>query len=157
MTVQGLDRLIAEHPLFQDFDAAYVALIAGCAKNVRFGAGEIIFSEGEPAGWFYLIRSGRASLDISVPGRGSLLIQTVEEGEVLGWSWLFPPYQWRFGARAVEPTRAVAIDGSCLRGKCDADPRLGYELMKRFAGVMMQRLQATRLQLLDIYGSARSS
>ncbi len=78
--------------------------------------------------------------------------QTVAEGDVLGWSWLFPPYRWVFDAQALELTRALVFDGTCLRGKCEDDHNLGYELMKRFAHVVVQRLQATRLQLLDVYG-----
>jgi hypothetical protein len=90
------------------------------------------------------------------PGRGPIIIQTLGEGEVLGWSWLIAPYRWRFDGRAVELTRAIALDGECLRGKCEEDHNFGYKLMKRFAHVMEQRLQATRLQLLDVYGSVRS-
>jgi CRP/FNR family cyclic AMP-dependent transcriptional regulator len=84
--------------------------------------------------------------------RGPITIETIEAGEVLGWSWLFPPYRWHFSARVVEPTRAIALDGVCLRSKGEADHDLGYELVKRVAQIMMQRLQATRLQLLDVYG-----
>ena len=91
----------------------------------------------------------------SAPQRGAIAIDTVGEGDVLGWSWLIPPYHWHFDARAVEPTRAIALDGRCLRGKCDADHELGYELMKRFAQVIEQRLEATRWQLLDVYGVRR--
>ncbi len=80
------------------------------------------------------------------------MIATLGEGAVVGWSWLFPPYRWSFDARALELTRTVAFDGACLRGKCEADTTLGYELMQRFAAVMLDRLQATRLQLLDVYG-----
>jgi CRP-like cAMP-binding protein len=119
---------------------------------VRFKAGEIIFREEEAADHFYLIREGKVALEASIPGRSPVLLQTVGENEVLGWSWLFPPYRWHFAARTAETTRALAFDGKCLRNKCDADHDLGYELMKRFASIMLQRLQATRLQLLDVYG-----
>jgi CRP/FNR family transcriptional regulator, cyclic AMP receptor protein len=153
MTVQTLEPIIAAHGFFRALDPQYIAIITGCASNVRFRAGEIVFSEGQPADAFFLIRSGRVALEIDVPGRGARIIQTMEEGDVLGWSWLFPPYRWAFTARTTEPVRAIAMDARCLRGKCEADPRMGYELMKRFAGVMMERLQATRLQLLDMYGT----
>jgi CRP/FNR family transcriptional regulator, cyclic AMP receptor protein len=81
-----------------------------------------------------------------------LTIQTLGVGEVLGWSWLFPPYRWLFDARTIELTRAIALDGKCLRAKCDEDHHLGYEMVKRFAQVIIERLQASRLQLLDVYG-----
>lgn len=152
MTLQTLEPIIAGHPFFRDLDPEHLKIITGCAKNVRFRAGEMVFAEGAPANWFYLIRSGRVALDIDVPGRGAMIIQTMDEGDVLGWSWLFPPYKWAFSARTMEPMRAIAMDAQCLRGKSEADPRLGYDLMKRFAGVMMERLQSTRMQLLDVYG-----
>ncbi len=89
---------------------------------------------------------------MAAPGRPPLVLQTVGAGDILGWSWLIPPYHWMFDAVALEPTRTIALDGRCLRGKCEADRVLGYELLKRFAHIMEQRLQATRLQLLDLYG-----
>jgi CRP-like cAMP-binding protein len=153
VTVQTLEPIIAAHGFFRELDPKYIAIITGCGKSVRFRAGEIVFSEGDPADAFYLLRSGRVALEIDVPGRGARMVQTMEEGDVLGWSWLFPPYRWAFTARTIEPVRAIAMDARCLRDKCEADPRMGYELMKRFAGVMMERLQATRLQLLDVYGT----
>ena len=94
------------------------------------------------------------ALEVFTPTRGPVVIETLGPGEVLGWSWLFPPYRWHFDAQAVEPVRAVALDGGCLRGKCEEDPRLGYELTRRFAAIMMDRLQATRLRLLDVYCNA---
>jgi CRP-like cAMP-binding protein len=88
---------------------------------------------------------------VFIPGQGRITIETIASGDVLGWSWLFPPYRWHFDAQALELTRAIAFDGACLRAKCDDDHDLGYAL-QRFARIMMQRLQATRLQLLDVYG-----
>ncbi len=126
-------------------------MIVGCAANVRFEAGEYIFREGEDANQFYIIRHGKVALELFTPERGVLTIQTLGAGDVLGWSWLFPPYRWRFDARALELTRAIALDGTCLRNKCDEDHNLGYELVKRFAQIIIERLQATRLQLLDVY------
>jgi CRP-like cAMP-binding protein len=149
---RGIETLLAEHPLFKDLPPDDLALIAGCGKNVRFEEGRYIFREGEPANEFYLIRHGLVALEIFSPERGPLVTETVGEGEVLGWSWLFPPYRWSSDARALELTRAVALDGACLRGKCETDPRLGYELMGRFAQIIMERLHATRVRLLDIYG-----
>lgn len=147
-----LEPLLGEHSFFKGLAPRYLELIAGCASNVRFEAGQYIFHEGEAANEFYVIRHGRVALEIFAPGRGAHAIQTLGAGELLGWSWLIPPYQWHFDARAVELTRALALDGECLRTKCEQDHDLGYEFMKRFAHIMLDRLQATRLQLLDLYG-----
>jgi CRP/FNR family cyclic AMP-dependent transcriptional regulator len=148
-----LESLLAEHAFFKGLDPGHISFIAGCGTNVRFDADQYVFREGEPADHFYLIRHGKVALETLVPERGPLVIQTIAEGDVLGWSWLFPPYRWYFDARAVELTRAVALDGACLRRKSEEDYRLGCELMQRFARVVVERLQATRLQLLDVYGS----
>jgi CRP-like cAMP-binding protein len=150
--METLERILLEHPFLKGLDRSYIELIVGCASNVRFNAGEFIFREGEEANRFYFIRHGRVALEIFVPERGAITIQTLGEGDVLGWSWLFPPYRWHFDARALELTRAIALDGKCLRQKCEENHDLGYELMKRFAHVIEERLQATRIQLLDIYG-----
>jgi CRP/FNR family cyclic AMP-dependent transcriptional regulator len=153
--MQSLEPILAQHAFFHGLDAEYLQLLTGCASNVRFEAGQTIFREGEPANQFFLLRSGRVSVELFAPGRGPLVVQTLGEGEMLGWSWLIEPYIWQFDARAVELTRAIALDGACLRGKCDTDPRLGYEILKRFSQVMADRLQATRIQLLDLYGIQR--
>ena len=120
---------------------------------MRFEAGGYLLREGEPADWFYLIRQGRVALELKAPGRPPVTIQTIREGEIAGVSWLIPPYRWTYDARAMELVRALALDGKCLRGKCEQDHDLGYDLMKRFMPVLIQRLQATRLQLLDLYGA----
>lgn len=151
--MQTLEPILAAHPFFKDLDPDYLQLAVGCASNARFDAEQFICREGEEANQFYLIRHGRVALEISVPGRGPLIVQTLEPGDILGWSWLFPPYHWHFDARAVELTRAIALDGKCLRAKCEEDHDLGYELLRRFSNVIMRRLQATRLQVLDIYAS----
>jgi CRP/FNR family transcriptional regulator, cyclic AMP receptor protein len=151
--MQTLERILSEHEFFQGLDPAYLELIVGCASNVRFEAGAYLFREGEEANQFYLIRQGKISLEIFAPQRPPIKIQSVEEGDVLGWSWLIPPYFWRFDARVLEMTRAIALDGKCLRGKCEQNHDLGYELLKRFTNMMDQRLQATRLQLLDVYAA----
>lgn len=152
-----LEQLLTEHPFFSDLRKEDIAFIAGCGRNVVFEAGEYIFREGEAADQFYIIRHGRVALETYAPGRGPLLIETIDQGEVLGWSWLFPPYRWSSDARAVELTRAVALDGACLRMKCAEDTRLGYDLAMRVSRIMMQRLTATRVRLLDIYGEPSDS
>jgi CRP/FNR family cyclic AMP-dependent transcriptional regulator len=153
--MQGLEELIAASPVFAGLSPAQLELIAGCAANEHFGAGAQLFREGARADRFFLIRQGTVALEIDTPGRGTLVIETLGPGEVAGWSWLFEPYLWQFDGRASEPARVVTFDGACLRGKCEADHELGYQLMRRFAGSLIERLQATRLQLLDVYGHAR--
>ncbi|MCC6221359.1 MAG: cyclic nucleotide-binding domain-containing protein [Deltaproteobacteria bacterium] len=150
--MKQIKALLCEHPFFQGLDSSYIELMAGCGKNVHFKEGEIIFRQGSAANAFYIIRKGSVALDIDVPPRGLITIDTVKEGEVLGVSWLFPPYRLQFDARALKPVSAIELDGQCLRGKCETDPKLGYELMKRFAGIAADRLQATRIRLLDMYG-----
>lgn len=151
--MENLAPLLREHPFFHGMSDIHLATIAGCAINVRFEPGEFLAREGEEAKWFYILRHGRAALETFSPQKGPLVIQTVGEGEILGWSWLLPPYHWRFSARAMDLVRAVALDGECLRGKCEADHELGYQLLKRFAEVVAERLSATRMQLLDLYGA----
>lgn len=150
--MENLEAILSAHPFFHELPPRHLGLVVGCASNVRFEAREFLFRTGEEANAFFLIRQGHVALEIAAPGRQPLTLQTIAEGDVLGWSWLIPPYHWMFDARAVEPTRAIALDGKCLRGKCEADHDLGYELLKRFAHIMEQRLVAARLQLLDVYG-----
>jgi CRP-like cAMP-binding protein len=152
MEAHGLDRILREHRFFAGLDEESCGVVCGCAKNVRFEAGEYLFRAGEPADQFYLLRHGRVALEVAAPGRGAVTFQTVGEGEVVGVSWLIPPYRWTYDAKAVELVRAIAMDASCLRRKCEADHDLGYEMMKRFVPVLVDRLQTTRLQILDVYG-----
>ena len=154
--MKTISDLLAEQPVFAGLDAETLELIAGCGQNVRFDTDERILAENEPADRFFLLRSGKVAIEIDTPRQGPQTIETIAAGDLLGVSWLLPPYRWTFDARAVEPTRAIAIDAACLRRKCDADPALGYELFKRFAGLVRDRLNATRLQLLDLYGNGAS-
>jgi CRP-like cAMP-binding protein len=147
-----IDELLGEADVFDGLGPAQLELIAGCGRIVAFEAGEELFREGQPANDFYLVRHGRIALELFMPGRGPLTISTHGRGELVGWSWLFAPYRWHLDGRAVERGSAVLFDGACLRGKAESDHDLGYELMKRFAVQMVDRLQATRLQLLDVYG-----
>ena len=133
-------------------DKDFLQLVSGCARNVRFEAGQYMFHEGEDADQLYLLRHGHVALETAVPGRGPITIQTLRPGEIVGVSWLIPPYRWNYDAKALELVRAVSIDAKCLRGKCEADHDLGYEMMKRFMPILVQRLHATRMQILDVYG-----
>lgn len=151
--MQGLEQIITAQPFFAGLDPPYAHLIGRCAKNVRFEPGEYLLQQGAAADQFYLLRHGRVALELSGPGRGTVLFQTLGPGELVGVSWLLPPYRWTYDAKALEQVRAIAIDAACLRAKSEADHDLGYELMKRFMPVLVRRLQAARLQLLDVYGA----
>lgn len=152
--MRTLETLITESPLFVGLDEVQLALVAGCGRNVTFDGNDRLFREGDPADTFFLVRHGIVALETYVPNRGALTVDTVGPGEIAGWSWLVPPYRWHFTGRAAEPVRALEFDGACLRGKCEADPLLGYDLLNRFAQVLVERLQATRFQLMDVYGDA---
>jgi CRP/FNR family transcriptional regulator, cyclic AMP receptor protein len=153
--METLERIIAEHPFFAGLESNYPNLLTGCALNARFDQGSYIFKEGEEANEFYLIRAGKVALEIFAPQRKPIMVATLGEGEILGWSWLLPPYQRKFHAHAIGPVRAIALDGKCLRTKCEQNHDLGYEMLKRFGQIMEQRLEATCLQLLDIYAVGR--
>ena len=150
----GLERVVGEHPVFAGLSPEYSELLAGCARNHRFAVEQYLFREGEPANEFFLIRHGRVALEIHVPGRTPIVFATLGEGEIVGASWLIPPYKWMFDARAMEVTRAIGIDAACLRGKIESDHNFGYEIMKRFLPIFVKRLHATRLQILDVYGKS---
>jgi CRP/FNR family transcriptional regulator, cyclic AMP receptor protein len=148
---EDLAGLVGAHPLFAGLPSNVAELVSGCARNAAFHAGDTLLREGEEADTFYLLRRGRVALQLPAP-KGGLVIETLEAGAAVGWSWLFPPYRWTLDAIAVEPVGAIAVDAACLRTKADADPAFGYALIKRLAGVAIDRLQATRLRLLDVYG-----
>jgi CRP/FNR family cyclic AMP-dependent transcriptional regulator len=151
--IEGLERIVREHAFFAGLDEGFCRLVCGCAKNVRFDAGQYLFHEGDPADVFYLLRHGRVALEVTAPERGPVTFQTVAAGEIVGVSWLIPPYRWTYDAKALELVRAISMDATCLRQKCEDDHDLGYEMMKRFVPVLVERLQATRLQILDVYGA----
>lgn len=152
MAVRGLEKIVRDHPFFAGLDEEFLELVCGCAKNVRFEPGKYLFREGGAADQLYLIREGRAALEIAAPGRDSVVFQTVGEGEIVGVSWLFPPYRWNYDVRAIDRIRAIGMDATCLRTKCEDDHDLGYDVMKRLVPILVQRLQATRLQVLDVFG-----
>ncbi|MGO9150830.1 MAG: cyclic nucleotide-binding domain-containing protein [Acidimicrobiales bacterium] len=155
-TPEDIAALVANHPLLAGLPGDMARLVTGCARNVAVKPGEFLLVEGEAADTLFLLRRGRVSLEARAPGRTPLVIETLEPGAGLGWSWLFPPYRWQFDARATEPVGAIAVDAACLRSKAEADPAFGYELIKRFASVMMARLDAAQLRLLDLYGRTPS-
>ena len=150
--METLERILSAHPFFAGLDKAFLELACGCGKNARFEAGDYICHEGEAADQFYLLREGRVALQVAAPGHGVATFLTLGPGEVFGVNWLAPPYRWTYDARALERARVVAMDGRCLRDKCEADHDLGYAVMKRLMPVLIERLHATRIQFLDLYG-----
>ena len=149
---ENLGRTIDEHPFFQGLDASLRELLVGCAANERFEAGQTLFREGDPADKFFLLRAGQVAIEIVQAGRPAIVVETIGEGEVAGWSWMVPPYRMSFGGRAVTLVRALSFDAACLRRKMEAEPALGYAVLCRFLPVMAHRLAAARLQMLDLYG-----
>jgi CRP/FNR family transcriptional regulator, cyclic AMP receptor protein len=150
--MEKMSDLIAESPLFTGLDASAIELAAGCATNVAFEKGHHLLLEGEEADTFYLIRRGHVAIQVRREVGKPIVIETLGPGKVLGLSWLVPPYRWHFDAVASEPVGAIAIDGLCLRRKAEADAAFGYSVLKRISQVLLERLQATRTRLLDVYG-----
>ncbi|MBF0166531.1 MAG: cyclic nucleotide-binding domain-containing protein [Alphaproteobacteria bacterium] len=153
--VDNLGRILEEHPFAEGLDQALKDVMIGCAANERFEAGQFLFREGGDAKKFYLIRSGVVAVEVHAPGRPPLMVETVGDGGVLGWSWLVPPHKWAFDARAQTLVRALSFDATCLTRKMESDPALGYQVMKRFVPVMAHRLHAARMQMFDLYGPAK--
>lgn len=149
--METLEPILAKHPFFEGLEKHYIQLLTGCASNERYNGGEYLFKENEEANKFFIIRHGRVAVEMALPGK-MVTLYTHDEGDVVGWSWLFPPARWHYSGRAIELTRVIALDGACLRGKCEQDPKLGFEFMKRFSYKMMHSLDSTRMQLLDLYG-----
>jgi CRP/FNR family transcriptional regulator, cyclic AMP receptor protein len=146
---QTLATTIAEHRLFKDLAPRYLALLAEVAMFREFPVGEVIFREGDPANRFYLILDGEVALESARRDSPSVLLQTIGRDDVLGWSWLFPPYYWHFDARTTEPTKAIFFYGTWLRENCERDHDFGYEMMKRMSAIIIARLQATRKKLAE--------
>ncbi|KAB7738977.1 cyclic nucleotide-binding domain-containing protein [Parvibaculum sedimenti] len=151
METHKLEDVIAAAPFFRGLDPAFCATIAGCGKHVRFEKGQTVYRQGDPADTFYVVQHGHVALEL--PGAGRPLVhQTLHDNDILNAAWVVPPYRCHSNARAVDTTVAIAFDAACLRGKCDADHDLGYELMKRFVPIVVERLNRARLQALDVYG-----
>ena len=149
--MKTLEAAIGEHPFMKDLSPRHLQTLIDSAMPLEFKANQTIFREGDPANRFYLIQSGKVALETSGQDQEPRLLQTIGAGDVLGWSWLFPPYYWHFAARAKEPTKAIFFYGTRLREQCEEDHDLGYELMKRMAGIVIDRLQETRKQLLELH------
>ncbi len=145
---------LAAHPFLHGMSGDHLAVLAQTASDVTFPAQHRLFEDGGGASRFWLIQSGHVALDLHVPGQGRMKIDSIGMGELLGWSWLFPPYRWAFGAVAVGPVEAFEFDGRAVRACCESDPVLGYELTRRLARVVAKRLQVTRVRLITSSQSA---
>jgi CRP/FNR family cyclic AMP-dependent transcriptional regulator len=141
---------VALHPFLAGMDQAHLALLTDCAMAAHFKKGNVILREGEPANRFYLIESGKVALESGAGFGKPVVVDTIEAGDLLGWSWMFPPYAWHFTARAVTPTEAIFFQGKLLREYCEKNHSLGYELFKRMGAVIVKRLQAARKTMLEI-------
>ena len=147
--LKRLLNLITAHPFLKGLSSEHLQVLLASAMLKEFAPGEIIFREGDPANRFYLIESGQVIVETSEKERDPTLIQTINAGDVLGWSWLFPPFYWHFDARAPVLTKAIFFYGTRLREQCEKDHNLGYELMKRTAMLVISRLQTTRKRLVE--------
>jgi CRP/FNR family transcriptional regulator, cyclic AMP receptor protein len=147
--LSGLATLVSEQPLFDGLPQRFIELLAESAMLKDFVEDELIIREGEPANRFYLILSGEVALESRGGDGNVVLLQTIGASDVLGWSWMFPPYYWHFDARALAPTKAIFFYGTWLRESCERDHDFGYEMMKRMSAVIIKRLQATRKKLAE--------
>ena len=148
--MKTLNEAITSHAFFHGMKPEHLALLTDGAKAVEFKSGDVLFRERTPANQFYLIESGRIALEAHEPANRMMAVQTLSAGDVLGWSWLFPPFAWHFQARAIEPSGAIVLNGASLLINAERNHDFGYELMKRVAQVVIHRLQATRKQLLTL-------
>ena len=148
--MKSLNEAITEHAFFQGLKPEHVAVLTEGATAAKFKAGDVLFREREPANQFYLIESGKVVLEAHEPANSTIPVQMLGAGEVLGWSWLFPPFFWHFQARALEPTNVIILSGAHLLVCAERNHEFGYDLMKRMAQVVIHRLQATRKQLLAL-------
>ena len=147
--MKPLAARIAAQPFFQGLGAPHLKLLGDCAMATTFVREQVVFREGDLANRFYLIETGKVALEFRTSAGRLVLVETIGAGELLGWSWLFPPYRWHFEARALEETSAVFFYGTRLRAFCDEDHRFGYELLKRMAEVAIKRLESTRKNFLE--------
>src|SRR5688500_13528036 len=149
--MRTVEELLADSPALESLPLEHRATMAGCARLHVFYPGDRLLSEGDPADEFFLIRRGAVAIETEVTGRGTVTLETLGPGEILGWSWLVPPYRSAFGARALDAVHVIALDGACLRAKCERDPALGFDLLKVVATVFVRRLEETRMRLLELY------
>ena len=150
--MEQIERILAQHPFFEGLTPQMIESIAEESRRATYNPGEFLMREDEPGHCFYLILSGKVAVEVFTPERGPIVVSTLGEGEILGYCWIVPPFQCRFDVRAVELTRAICVDGNRLRQICDEDHQVGFMLLKRTSQIMSRLLDATRIQVLDVYG-----
>jgi CRP/FNR family transcriptional regulator, cyclic AMP receptor protein len=143
---------LSAHRFCAHMKSEYIDKLSDCSVEKDYKPNDMLGKEGEPSDDFFLLLEGRVAIESFQSGHAPIALQTLHGGEVVGWSWLFAPYEWVFDARALTPVRTIALDAQCLRSKSEEDPAFGFDLMKRFSQVMTIRLKAARIQLLDLYG-----
>lgn len=148
-----LEALLLQHTQLANLPTDFVRSLVECATQVRAAPETVLFRQGEKANGCYFLLKGKVAIELDMPPKGRLVIQTIGQGDILGWSWLIEPYLWRFDTHAIEEVEAILLDGAQLRAKLATRPEMGFELLKRMLKLMGQRLEGARLQLLDIYGS----
>ncbi len=148
--VEAMRPRVMDHPFLAGMKISQLELLADCAIAVHFKEGEVIFRQGEPANRFYLLETGAVVLEAAQESGPPVIVDEIGAGDLLGWSWMFPPYAWQFTARAVQETVAIFFYGTILREYCERDPLLGFELLKRMSLVMNRRLQAARNKMLSV-------
>ena len=144
-------ELLSSQPFLAGLTPAQLDKLSYWTRKSTFHAGTRLFEEGQRADRFWLVREGRVDLQTQIPGRGGVVLDSLGRGAVLGWSWLFPPYRWHFSASAGEVTSAIEFDAAAVREQCQREPALGFQLAIRFTEVVVDRLQSTRLRLVDMY------
>ena len=149
MSQQSIEDYLSEHAFFSGLDDSFVKFLSNSAAELQIKKGEVLFKQGTHADKFYLLRNGQVSVQVPALMGPSLEIQSLGEDQILGWSWLIPPYKWNFNARAVEDSELLEFDGAVILARCEEDPKFGYELFKRFAALMSERLDAARQKIMD--------
>jgi CRP/FNR family transcriptional regulator, cyclic AMP receptor protein len=151
--VETHETVLAALPLFKGLNPEHVQQLASCAEPAQYEAGQFLGRAGEAADWFWVIRQGRIALETHTPGRAPVAVQTVAVDDVIGWSWLIRPNVLRFDIHALTASRTIKIDGRRLREMCARDHELGYALIERVAQVLVRRMEAMSMQLMDFYGT----
>lgn len=151
--MKTIKDLLQEHPFFSDLSEEMLETVAGCGENKHFGPQDFLGKEGQPADYFFVVRSGKIAVQMKHPIKGDLTIRTLGPGEIGGISWIIPPYRLQFDLKALDNTSVISLDGECLRRKCEQDYKMGYLMMQQSAAILEKRLQNTRIQLLDVYSS----
>ena len=156
MSIQSAYEILQKTPLLSELNPDFLMLLVGCAQPISVAADTYLLHEGGEANQFYIIHRGQVAIEINDPRYGQRIIETLQDGDVVGWSWLFEPYQWHFDVRTNTVLDGLVFDAVCLRAKCQVNHSLGFALMRCFSQMMLDRLEAMRRQVLDVYGKQPS-